>query len=90
MLKISELNKNTFKITVSGNTTTHHEVIITDDVHLELTNDLVSKGVLLEFSFKFLLDREPNTSILPSFKINFISQYFTEYSDEVRKWCNNE
>ena len=33
-------------------------------------------------------DREPNTSIQPSFNINVISKYFSNYKDEVRRWCD--
>ena len=38
--------------------------------------------------FKFLLDREQNTSILSSFDINVISKYFSDYKGEVRRWCD--
>jgi hypothetical protein len=36
-------------------------------------------------SFEFLLEREPNTSILRSFDLSVISQYFPEYENEIRK-----
>jgi hypothetical protein len=41
----------------------------------------------LDFSFKFLLDREPNTSILLSFEIMVIAGYFPEYPTKVKEWC---
>ena len=41
---------------------------------------------LIEFSFKFLLEREPNTSILYSFELNVISTYFPEYINTVKEW----
>ena len=86
-MKIEKQNNDFFKVTVSGSTTTQHEVTITDDVHQNLTNRRASKEDLLDFSFRFLLDREPNTSILSSFEIMVIDRYFTEYKSEVRKWC---
>jgi hypothetical protein len=40
---------------------------------------------LIEESFRFLLEREPNTSILRSFDITDISLYFPEYEREIRR-----
>ena len=86
-MEIEKQSNDVFKITVSGHTTTQHEVIITDDVHQDLTNGQVTKEELLDFSFKFLLDREPNTSILSSFEITVIARYFPEYISTVKDWC---
>jgi len=86
-MKIEKQNNDVFKVTVSGSTTTQHEVNIADDVHQDLTNGRASKEELLDFSFRFLLDGEPNTSILSSFEIMVIDRYFTEYKSEIRKWC---
>ena len=86
-MKIEKQSSNVFKVTVSGRTTTKHEVIITDDVHQDLTNGQVTKEELLDFSFKFLLDREPNTSIISSFEIMVIAKYFPEYISTVKDWC---
>ena len=87
MTKISQLGNDIFEVVVVGDTTTCHEVIVTDKVLLELTNNLVSKKDLLDFSFNFLLRKEPNTSIMTTFEISIISQFFTEYKNEVRSWC---
>ena len=86
-MKIEKQSNDVFKVTILGNTTTQHEVTITDDVHQDLTSGRASKEELLDFSFRFLLDREPNTSILSSFEIMVIDRYFTDYTCEVRKWC---
>jgi len=40
--------------------------------------------VILE-SFKFLLEREPNTSILSEFDITVIKRYFPEYEKEIKQ-----
>ena len=77
-----------FLVTVVNSVTTTHEVTVTDKVLEDLTSGGVDKTCLLEFSFKFLLGREPNTSILASFNIIVISQYFPEYPEEVRRWCD--
>ena len=85
---IKKQNNNIFNVTVSDNTITQHKVTVSDDVHRDLTNNCVSKESLVEFSFRFLLAREPNTSILSSFDVSVISRYFSDYKNEVRKWCD--
>ena len=77
-----------FVVTVADSVTTNHTVTVTNQSLTDLTDNNVTKTQLLEFSFNFLLDREPNTSILSSFDINVISKYFSDYRDEVRRWCN--
>jgi hypothetical protein len=87
-ISIKKLNDDVFEVTVSNSITTVHEVTVTDQNLTDLTDNKVTKRQLLEFSFNFLLDREPNTFILPSFDINVISRYFSDYGDEVRRWRN--
>ena len=89
-VKIEKQSNDIFDVTVSGETTTHHKVTITDVVHCELTNNLVTKESLLDFSFKFLLDREPNTSIMSLFEITVISGYFPEFGAKVIEWCEEK
>ena len=83
------LSNNEYEVTVQSNTVTTHTVSLPDEVHKNLTNDKVTKEELLDFSFKFLLDREPNTSILSSFELMVISRYFSEYEKSVEKWCSS-
>ena len=81
---IEKQTDDVFVITVTDSVTTTHTVTVTDQSLTDLTDDNTTKTELLEFSFNFLLDREPNTSILSSFDINVISKYFSDYRDEVR------
>ena len=85
---IEKRTDNVFLVTVAGSVTTNHTVTVTNQSLTDLTNDNATKTQLLEFSFNFLLDREPNTSILSSFDINAIPRYFSDYRDEVRRWCD--
>ena len=87
-LSIKKLSDDVFTVTVAETSTTTHTVTITGQSLNDLTDNNVTKTQLLEFSFKFLLEREPNTSILSSFDINVISKYFSDYRDKVRRWCN--
>ena len=82
---IEELSDEEFQVTVNAKNPTSHNVTLTDDIHQNLTNGKVSKKELIEFSFKFLLEREPNTSILPSFELSVISGYFPEYVKTVKE-----
>ena len=86
---IKELSDEEFQVTVSAKNSTSHNVTLTDDIHQNLTNGKVSKKELIEFSFKFLLEREPNTSILSSFELSVISGYFPEYIKIVKEWSTN-
>ena len=83
---IKELSDEEFQVAVNEKNSTSHNVTLTDDTHQNLTNGKVSKKELIEFSFKFLLEREPNTSILSSFELSVISGYFPEYIKTVEEW----
>ena len=87
-VSIKKLSDDVFEGTVTKTSTTTHTVTVTDQSLTDLTDNNVTKIQLLEFSFKFLLEREPNTSILSSFDINVITKYFPDYRDEVRRWCD--
>ena len=87
-VSIRKLSDDIFEVTVTKTSTTTHTVTVTDQSLTDLTDNNVTKTQLLDFSFNFLLDREPNTSILSSFDINVILKYFSDYKDEVRRWCD--
>ena len=87
-LLITELSKDKFEITVNADQITKHVVSVTDQMLLNLTNNKISKEELLNFSFNFLLEREPNTSILSKFDIIVISKYFPEYISKVENYCS--
>ena len=87
-LLITELSKDKFEITVNADQLTKHVVSVTDQMLLNLTNNKISKEELLNFSFNFLLEREPNTSILSKFDIIVISKYFPEYILKVENYCS--
>ncbi len=87
-ISIKKRTDDVFVVTVTDGMTTTHTVTVTDQSLTDLTDDNATKTQLLEFSFNFLLDREPNTSILSSFDINVITKYFPDYREEVRRRCN--
>lgn len=74
-----------FTVTVTARRTTTHAVTV-DPAYAEgLTGGRHSAETLVERSFEFLLEREPNTSILARFDLPVIGQYFPEYEREMRK-----
>ena len=87
-LLITELSKDKFEITVNADQIIKHVVSVTDQMLLNLTKNKISKEELLNFSFNFPLEREPNTSILSKFDIILISKYFPEYISKVENYCS--
>ena len=85
-ISVTAKGQDTFEVVVTIQSTTTHSVTVTDAIHTKLTDGKISKEILLEKSFEFLLAREPNTSILSQFKIEVISQYFPDYVGAAGKW----
>ncbi len=82
-IKITPVNSTTFEVTVQARTTTKHRVTLTPSYHKKLTDGQITPEKLLEASFKFLLERESNTSILSSFELPLINRYFPEYEQTI-------
>ncbi|MFA6178943.1 MAG: hypothetical protein WC696_04945 [Candidatus Methylopumilus sp.] len=68
-IQIAPIDATTFRVSIGGRTPTTHIVTVSPDYAKKLTTDTVSVESLLEKSFEFLLEREPNTSILRSFEL---------------------
>ena len=83
-IKVETLKDSTFRVTVAGQTTTEHRVTVSPAYHEKLTAGRMSAEELVRVSFEFLLQREPNTSILRSFDLPVIGQYFPEYERSVQ------
>jgi hypothetical protein len=79
MVTVNLIDSTTFEVIVERATTTRHKVTLTGPYYEKLTGNRVPPEVLVEKSFRFLLDRESNTSILRSFDLPVIGQYFPEY-----------
>jgi hypothetical protein len=70
-------------VNVQSTVTTHHKVRVTK-ADLERFSEGRTAEDLLQASFRFLLERESNTSILASFDLPLIGHYFPEYEREIR------
>ena len=82
-LLINQLSNDKFEVIIYGDKQTKHLVPLSDELYFSLTSKKISKKELLKYSFQFLLEREPNTTILSSFELTEISKYFPEYLKKV-------
>lgn len=84
MITVKKINETTFHVTVKGNSLTNHQVTMTPAYHEKLTGNTVPPEKLIEKSFEFLLARESNTSILSTFALPVINQYFPDYESKIK------
>ena len=87
---IKKNDNNTFAVSIKSSVNSNHIVTLNDDIHNEMTKGFKSKEEIILFSFKFLLERENNTSILSNFNLEIIQNYFPEYKNEIQNWINHE
>ena len=87
---IKKNDNNTFAVSIESSINSNHIVTLNDDIHNEMTKGFKSKEELILFSFKFLLERENNTSILSNFNLEIIQSYFPKYKNEIQNWLNHE
>jgi hypothetical protein len=85
MIAVEKIDESTFKVTVKERTTTTHNVTVKPAYHKKLAGRGITPEVLIEKSFEFLLQRESNTSILSTFDLPVIGQYFPEYENTIQK-----
>ena len=85
---IKKNDNNTFAVSIENSVNSNHIVTLNDDIHFEMTKGIKSKKELILFSFKFLLERENNTSILTNFNLETIQNYFPEFKNEIKNWIH--
>ena len=90
MIRVEKLSEAEWLITVEKGTTTTHRVRVSPADLIRFAGPGVSTAKLLEASFRFLLEREPNTSILSSFHLPVIQRYFPEYEKELPRYLAKE
>ena len=85
MISVEAIDNNSFKVSVTKDSSTEHIVLLSERFHQDVTNNKLTKTELITHSFEFLLKRESNQSILKKFNLEVISQYFPEYIEETKK-----
>jgi hypothetical protein len=85
-IQVKAVGENRYEVTVIGRSPTTHIVTVLEAYAAKLSNGTVSTEKLIEKSFEFLLEREPNTSILRSFELSVIGRYFPEYEEAIKSY----
>lgn len=73
----------TFTVEVRSRETTRHRVSVSPTYLRELGIEAIEPARVLHEAFVFLLEREPNTSVLPRFDLRDIERYFPDFRDEI-------
>ena len=87
---IKKISTEKFEVSVSSSQTTKHFVTIEDETYFKLTKRLLGREELIEHSFKFLLEREPSSSILSEFELSKISNFFPEFDKFIEKLISDK
>ena len=86
-IEVSEAGPERFSVTVrdGGQSTTHEVTVPAAVVRDELQLEGVDGETLVRESFVFMLEREPQSSIMEQFSLDVIARYFPEYYEEMRR-----
>jgi len=83
-ISVEEIHTTRYRVTVlEGKTKTIHDVTVTGS-DLDRYAPGKSPESLLKVSFQFLLQREPQESILRQFTLSDIERYFPDYPKIIR------
>jgi hypothetical protein len=82
---VTKKESDVYEVEVTAARSTRHSITVAVSDVDYLTGGKADAERLIEESFRFLLERESNTSILRSFRITEISRYFPEYEHEIRR-----
>ena len=84
MITVKHSQGDEWEVTVQSGATTRHRVRVTTSELNQYGGGATAESLLQE-SFRFLLEREPNTAILRSFDLSVINSYFPDYEQEIRR-----
>jgi len=85
MIEVRHLSGDQYEVRVTDETLTTHQVTLKEADRVRLGGADVPGDALIAESFRFLLEREPHTSILRTFELPVIGTYFPEYEGDIRK-----
>ena len=83
MISASLVDANTYEVVVSGESETVHRVRMSPDYYRKLSGAQFTHEWVLIQQFRFLLEREPNMSILKEFDLSLINRYFPEFEEDM-------
>jgi len=82
--KTTDFPKAVFDVKVKAETETSHTVTLEQDYFMKLTGGKTIPEVLIHKVFNYLLENEPNTSILPNFNVSDVPKYFPEFESKMK------
>jgi hypothetical protein len=85
-VEVETIGDDEFLVKVSASTSTEHHVTLTDAYWEQIWNSRLTKNEIVSRSFAFLLEREPNSSIMRTFDLPVIQRYFNEYEGITTTW----
>jgi len=85
-VEVETIGDDDFLVKVNGATSTEHRVTLTDDYWEQVWSRMLPKKEIVSRSFAFLLEREPNSSIMRTFDLPVIQRYFSEYEGIAATW----
>lgn len=65
---------------------TQHRVTLSEETYQRLTGGRVTPEKCIDAAFRFLLEREQKSDILPSFDVNVIQLYFSNFEKELANY----
>lgn len=85
MISATLVDLYTYEVVVEGSNApeTRHRVKLMPEYYQKLCGGTITHEWLIIQSFKFLLQREPNTAIFGEFDLEEISGYFPEFEAEI-------
>ena len=83
MISVTHIEEDLYQVTVQGQQSTVHEVRMTQADYRTLSGRRCTHDWVLIQTFRFLLEQEPNTSILPVFDIMDVGRYYPAFQGEL-------
>ncbi len=84
ILQLTDFPNAEFEVSIVSKNNSVHRVFLSEKYYQELTQGQIEPHDLIERSFSFLLEREPNTAILSEFNLRKISEFFPEFEQEIK------
>ncbi len=78
-ISVTLTDANSYEVVVDGDGETTHRVYMSQSYYRQLCGGTVTHEWVIVQAFRFLLERGPNTGILPAFDLQGIGERFPEF-----------
>ncbi len=83
VIKVQNFPHAEFGVVLENGDKHQYSVRLSEQYYQKLTQGGITPEELIEKSFRFLLEREPASAILPEFELNLIQHYFSDYEKTI-------